>query len=226
MLQAVGQLCGVQGWCHTAKGNKRQTIIPSPPKMLHPAPKAGSEKSLPLAVQPQTRSNSCCCCSPRRACSEEDSGELAALAALQRRRRSVAPGSTQKRYGSWFEGDDRDLEHTLHEYNRAVPASPRLTRAQRRKSLAVDRSLALEPGLAKAALEDAAAAGQEQLQQLQQQKRAAGARRKSVAATQQVRHRGRGASCTPCQPAVRQVCCPCAALAARLLPAGALPKLV
>ncbi|KAL4426810.1 hypothetical protein ABPG77_006596 [Micractinium sp. CCAP 211/92] len=68
--------------------------------------------------------------------SDEDSGELAALAALQRRRRSVAPGSAQKRYGSWFEGDDRELEHTLHEYNRAAPASPRMTRSQRRKSLA------------------------------------------------------------------------------------------
>lgn len=50
--------------------------------------------------------------------SEEDSGELAAMSALQRRRKSVAPGSAQKvqrqRFGSWFEGDDKELEHTLH----------------------------------------------------------------------------------------------------------------
>lgn len=120
-------------------------------------------------------------------CSDEDSGELAAAAARQRRRRSVAPGSAQKRYGSWFEGDDRELEHTLHEYNRGAPASPRMTRAQRRKSLAVDRSLALDPGLARAALGEAA--GDAQQQQQQQGKVTGGARRKSMAAAQQV---GRG----------------------------------
>jgi hypothetical protein len=37
------------------------------------------------------------------------------MSALQhRRRKSVAPGSAQKRYGEWFAGDDRELEHTLH----------------------------------------------------------------------------------------------------------------
>ena len=85
-------------------------------------------------------------------------------------------------------------------------ASPRLTRAQRRKSLAVDQSLALEPGLARSLLarslaawqegEEKQGAGGEQQQQaagqaagqapVQQQKRAAAGRRKSVAATQQV----------------------------------------
>ncbi|KAL4430975.1 hypothetical protein ABPG75_006231 [Micractinium tetrahymenae] len=135
--------------------------------------------------------------------SDEDSGELAALSALQRRRRSVAPGSAQKRYGSWFEGGDRELEHTLQEYNQAAPASPRMTRAQRRKSLAVDRSVALEAGLAAAAQGEAAADGgrEEQPQQAQQQqqpKRAGGGWRKSMAAPQQ-------AATQPAEPAQTQI---------------------
>ena len=100
------------------------------------------------------------------------------------------------------------LIHT-QEYNREAPApSPRMTRAQRRKSLAVDQSMALEPGLARSLLdrslaaeeeeeerEGAAGRGQAQQQQVQQaaaagqaqqQKRGAAGRRKSVAATQQV----------------------------------------
>ena len=83
-----------------------------------------------------------------------------------------------------------------------------MTRAQRRKSLAVDQSMALEPGLARSLLDRSLAAeeeeeeregtagrGQGQQQQVQQaaaagqaqqQKRGAAGRRKSVAATQQV----------------------------------------
>ncbi|PRW58458.1 hypothetical protein C2E21_3031 [Chlorella sorokiniana] len=141
--------------------------------------------------------------------SGEDSGELAALSALQKRRKSLAPATAAKqRYGEWFDGSDKDLEHTLQEYNKEAPApSPRMTRAQRRKSLAVDQSLALEPGLARSLLdrslaaeeeeqEGAAGNGQAQQQQqepqqavagqVQQAKRAAAGRRKSVAATQQV----------------------------------------
>lgn len=61
--------------------------------------------------------------------------------------------------------------------------------------------MALEPGLAKAALGEAAAEGQEQqvplqaplqVPQQQQGKRAAGARRKSMAVAQQVEQRHRG----------------------------------
>lgn len=94
----------------------------------------------------------------------------------------------------------------LQEYNRAAPvASPRMTRAQRRKSLAaVDRSLTLDAALAKAALAEAekseqqqqreqqeprqqgelAAGGTKEAQQQQQQqpKRGAGGRRKSLSA--------------------------------------------
>jgi len=44
------------------------------------------------------------------------------MSALQRRRKSVAPGSAHKRYGSWFSGDDRELEHTLHVGAAAVAA--------------------------------------------------------------------------------------------------------
>ena len=84
------------------------------------------------------------------------------------------------------------LANCFQEYNASAPApSPRLTRAQRRKSLAVDRSMALEAGLAKAALaeeeeeeeEDAAAqqAVEAVVQQQQQPKKSAG-RRKSMSA--------------------------------------------
>lgn len=50
-------------------------------------------------------------------CSGEDSGELAALATLQKRRQSMhGAGGThrQQRYGSYWQGDDRELESTLH----------------------------------------------------------------------------------------------------------------
>lgn len=48
------------------------------------------------------------------ACSGEDSGELAALSALQKRRKSLGPATAAKqRYGEWFDGSDKDLEHTL-----------------------------------------------------------------------------------------------------------------
>lgn len=209
--------------------------------------------------------------------SGEDSGELAALSALQKRRKSLGPATAAKqRYGEWFDGSDKDLEHTLQvgpgflrllwavvemaqlhvgwatkrallgswgadllhatrhtssrrrslqtcchahswspqEYNREAPApSPRMTRAQRRKSLAVDQSLALEPGLARSLLDRSLAAGEEEEEgaaghgqaqqqeqppqaaaagQAQQQKRGAAGRRKSVAATQQVGMQVRG----------------------------------
>lgn len=70
-----------------------------------------------------------------------------------------------------------------------------MTRAQRRKSLAVDRSMALEPGLAKSLLagereeqwQEEQVAAPEQQQEAQAAKRGSSGRRKSQAASRQVR---------------------------------------
>ncbi|KAI3433546.1 hypothetical protein D9Q98_003356 [Chlorella vulgaris] len=87
----------------------------------------------------------------------EDSGELAALAAVQQRRKSMhagpgGGGTQDQRYGQFWQGDDGELEDALHEYNRSAPepaaASPRMTRARRRKSMAADHLVLPDPGSA------------------------------------------------------------------------------
>ncbi len=73
----------------------------------------------------------------------------------------------------------------MQEYNRAA-VSPRMTRAQRRKSLAVDQSLQLEPGLARAVLDEQQQDEEGSSREQQQPKKAAGSRRKSLASVRQV----------------------------------------
>ncbi|GAB4817641.1 hypothetical protein N2152v2_004687 [Parachlorella kessleri] len=84
---------------------------------------------------------------------------LAARTAISKRHRRKSQHHGPERFGEWFSGDDDQLERELREYNlmqqrqqdeqaaRAAAMEPRLTRAQRRKSLpapALARSLAAD----------------------------------------------------------------------------------
>jgi hypothetical protein len=164
--------------------------------------------------------------------SGESSGELAARSALQQRRRKSLHGGTPRpqRYGSFWQGDDRELEHTLHvrqagawlvahrqqalpdhvefascfaaiihpcmlclinspcscllaqEYNHdaAVVASPRMTRGQRRKSLAAGQRLQLQPEPAVQAGQTSQANGEQQQAGQRAKRQAATGKRKSL----------------------------------------------